>query len=71
MVHTLTVKDLTPEDYKKFTENYFEVMSDILKADKNVKAELKVLETLNGRAVIHQRMDPGIVFVSARSIIVQ
>ncbi len=48
MVHTLTVQGLTPEDYKKFTENYFEYMSEIMKNEKNVKAEFKVLETLNG-----------------------
>ena len=70
MVHTMTVADLKPDDYKKFTENYVAFVTEMTK-DEGGKLKLTAVEQINGKDVIHQRMDPGIMFVSARSMIVQ
>ena len=69
MVHHLEVADLAPDSYKKFTENYFNA-AKVLTAD-DTKVKLTVVEQVDGKDVIHQRMDPGIMFVSARSTIVK
>lgn len=70
VVHTVAVDGLAPDNFKVFSEDVFTVLTKMIEQDKaNVK--LSVLETIDGRQVLHQRMDPGIVLVSPRSIIFQ
>jgi len=71
LVHYCTVPDLTPEDFKKFTQNYRQTITKFMSEDKGAKLEMNVLREVDGREIIHQRMDPGIFMVSARSMVVQ
>ena len=72
MVHHCTVADVTPEDFKKYTRNYRAATLDFFKADGgSAKVSLEVVKEVNGSEVIHQRMDPGVFMVSARSTLVQ
>ena len=71
MVHHCTVADVTPEDFKKYTRNYRAATLDFFKADGgSAKVSLEAIKEVNGSEVIHQRMDPGIFMVSARSMLV-
>ena len=72
LVHYCTVADVTTQEFKKFTDNYRSAILEFMSKDKNgPKLTLEVVKTVDGKDVLHQRMDPGIFMVSARSVIVQ
>ena len=72
MVHYCTVADVTTQEYKKFTENYRSAILEFMSKEKGgPQMTLEVIKTVDGKDIIHQRMDPGIFMVSARSVIVQ
>jgi len=70
LVHTFTTADLSPQDWKHFTEHYIDTLKGI-NMDGGPKIEFTVLEQQDGKDVIHQRMVPPIALVSARSMIVK
>ena len=57
LVHTMTVNDLTPDDFKRFTEHYAEFITEFVK-DEGGKVKLTVVENVGGKDIIHQRTDP-------------
>ena len=61
-VHKMTVNEIKPDCYKIFTENYFEFITKFVKY-KDGKLKLKVVDNFDGKDIIHQRMDPKLVFV--------
>ena len=61
-VHEMTVNDLAPDCYKIFTENYFQLITEFVK-DKDGILKLTVVDNVDGKDIIHQRMDPKLVFV--------
>ena len=71
VVHHVTVPDVTPQDYKKFTENYRETIFNYMTEDGTSKPpEMKVLKEINGKEVLLYRM-AGMLMVSDRSMIIQ
>ena len=71
MVHKINIDGLAPEDYRTFTDNYLAVVLELTAADRKQVNYTEVEKDANGKAIIHQWMDPNVMFVSARSMIVQ
>ena len=65
LVHKLSVDGITPEEYKKWTQNYMNNVKQL--APPNVTYADKGED--GGRPVIIQRIDPQVIMVSARSIV--
>ena len=68
MVHEITIPGVTPEQFKKYTTNYLNAVTAIMKAkdpsSKNTYADV-------GDGVIHQHMHVSVPFVSHRSILLK
>ena len=70
LVHTFTTADLSPQDWKHFTEHYIDAVK-AMTIEGGPKLEFTVLEQQDGKDVILQRISPPIALVSARSVIVK
>ena len=67
VVHNITIPDLVPEDFRLFTQNYWQIVQGIIAEDsKGPKVEFHDMGVVDGRHIMRQRMDPGVMFVSAR-----
>ena len=71
MVHKCKFFDLTVEDWKLFTEHYFECLQEMAQQEKG-KIKLEKLKDLDGGRILwHQKLEPGIPFVSNRHLFPQ
>ena len=70
MVQNIVIPDLTPEDWRIFSDKYLEYMEHMVKNPAIGKFWCTVLEeSAEGDPIMHQRLD--IPFVKERSLIVK